>query len=422
MEFNWFKARKYKHFDRGVGETFARKVMNPTFVARHAFSPMIRYMKKVKRYKSEEGKTLFKERSIMYASHRDACILSFYASQINTLLDNFYISHGLNDSIIAYRPLGYANYHFSASAYAYALQNAPCGILAFDVSGFFDNLDHRLLKMRLKHLLGFQSLTEDWHHVFRAVTKFHFVELDDLKADKNFGEALLKPGTDPIATIAEIKAAGIYFRPNPTIGIGIPQGTPISAALSNLYMMDFDIDFLRYCNSINAFYRRYSDDILVVCPVEKMNEVEEEINRLIPENKLKLGADKTERTLFDPQATDLSHRRCAQYLGFSYYPGGAGLRPSSLSRQWRKMRRNIRKIDKIAQEAIASGKADKVWTKKLRRRFSALQFRNFSSYARRAAETFGPGEKISRQAKRFEQAFEKELKTISPDKEKKQDS
>ena len=64
---------------------------------------------------------------------------------------------------------------------------------------------------------------------------------------------------------------------------------------------------------------------------------------------------------------------------------------------------------KIAEAEIAAGRADRVWTKKLRRRFTQLQFRNFSSYGRRSAAAFGDDEKIKNQIRRFERAVEREF-------------
>ncbi|MEJ0063293.1 MAG: hypothetical protein WDO70_08860 [Alphaproteobacteria bacterium] len=191
----WYRPRHYKHFDRPVAEDFLLRVTKPDFVARHSFSPLIHYMQGVKRYKPQEHKTLKKPRPIMYASHRDACILSYYAHHVNILLDDFYAQQGLQEAIVAYRTLGKANYHFSAEAYKYALQHAPCMILAFDVSGFFDNLDHKLLKYRLKNVLGVTSLSEDWLRVFRSVTAYHYVNREDLRVHPLFKEAMARPGT-----------------------------------------------------------------------------------------------------------------------------------------------------------------------------------------------------------------------------------
>src|SRR5579875_1433034 len=116
----WFKRRRYRHFDRPVNETFARKVMNPGVVSRHAFSPLIHYTKAERRYKkcptTGERKIIPKERPIKYAAHRDACILSYYAYKITHELDARYRAIGISDNVIAYRALGKANYEFAAEA------------------------------------------------------------------------------------------------------------------------------------------------------------------------------------------------------------------------------------------------------------------------------------------------------------------
>ena len=45
---------------------------------------------------------------------------------------------------------------------------------------------------------------------------------------------------------------------------GIPQGTPISAVLANLYMYDVDAQIESDIRELDGFYRRYSDDILLI--------------------------------------------------------------------------------------------------------------------------------------------------------------
>ena len=101
----WFKWRSYKHFDCPIGEGFARKVMKPKFVERHSFSPLIHYLKIVRRYKPKKHKTETKQRDIMYASHRDACVLSYYSHRLNGLLEKYYAEKGLSHCAIAYRAL-----------------------------------------------------------------------------------------------------------------------------------------------------------------------------------------------------------------------------------------------------------------------------------------------------------------------------
>jgi len=426
MPLDWFKKRRYRHFDLPVGENFAKKVMNPAFVLKHIFVPLLHYTKSETRYKKcpiTGIRTITtKNRPIKYASHRDACILSYYAHLLNARLDVHYEAAGLSDSVLAYRALGRGNYDFSAEVLAFARAHAPVTILAFDVSSFFDNLDHTFLKRRLKAILGVSSLEEDWLRIFRSITAFHFVDLVELKASATFATRLRQKSRDRIASVEELKAAGIPFHPNPEFAKGnrrgIPQGTPISAVVLNLYMMDFDTAAQNYCNSIGALYRRYSDDILVICSPAHSAGAEAKIMDLIAAERLDISPHKTERSEFGAGVIPPAGTKAAQYLGFTLHETGAAIRESSLARQWRKMRQAMRRTAKIAQQQIAAGKAKKAYTKRLFRRFSHLKvrddeglrvIRNFSSYGRRSAAAFGSTAKISKQVKRLERAALSEI-------------
>lgn len=428
MSLDWFKQRGYRHFDLPVCEAFANKVMNPAFVSEHSFVPLIHYTKTETRYKkcpTTGSRTITtKERPIKYASHRDACVLSFYAHRMNSILEAHYTQTGLNDCVLAYRAIGRGNYDFAAEVFTFAKANAPVSILAFDVSGFFDNLDHNLLKDRLRAILGVKTLPDDWYRVFRNITAFHYADMEELRAHPVFGDRLKETRRDRIASVEELKRAGIKFHPNPELAAGrkrgIPQGTPISAAASNLYMMDFDAAAKSYCDSIGALYRRYSDDILVICSPQHEKAAEAQIIDLIKKERLEISVAKTERTLFSG-AGIVTNPRAAQYLGFRLHGTGAAIRESSLARQWRKMRRAIRRTKKIADREMAAGKASAVYTKRLFRRFTHLKvrseeglrtIRNFSSYGRRSAAAFGADEKISQQVKCFERAARRAIETL----------
>jgi RNA-directed DNA polymerase len=426
MSLDWLRPRHYRHFDLPVNEAFAQKAMNPVVVSRHAFSPLIHYTKTEMRYKKcpKTGlRTITqKKRPIKYAAHRDACILSYYAHQINQALDTRYKAMGISDNVIAYRALGRGNYDFAAEAMAYIQSEAPVVILAFDITSFFDTLDHGLLKQRLKSLLGVHELSDDWHKVFRSVTKFHYVDLEELKTHPVFGQRWKEKSRDRIASMEELKAEGITFHPNPELTKGyrrgIPQGTPISAAVSNLYMVEFDAAARASCDQVHALYRRYSDDILVICKPDDAPAIEAEILRLVSVEKLEIAPHKTEKTLFEKGRTLPRTTKAAQYLGFTFDESGPAIRESSLARQWRKMRRAMRRAKKSVQWRIAAGLPGKVHTKKLYRRFAYIKvhngdtlrtLRNFSSYGRRSADAFGLDEKITRQVKRFEKAAQREI-------------
>ena len=406
MKHKWFRPRGYKHFDAPVGEAFAEKACDARFIENHAWSPLIHYVKRVKRYKPKTGKTQYKDRPIMFASHRDACILAKYASDIGDRLDAQYKATGLHQNVIAYRSLGRANYHFSADAYRFAKERSECVILCFDITGFFDNLDHTILKDRLKRILGVSELQKDWFKVFRHVTKFRRVERSALEANETFKARLKADTKEPIATIAEIKAASIPIIDNPN-RYGIPQGTPISAAFSNLYMMDVDRLMVDACNVIGGLYQRYSDDILVVCAPEHETQIVDALKMAIAAHRLEIKDEKTERAVFKPGSDDIF-----QYLGFNVSQKGAVIRPSSLARLHRKAKRAIKATVARGKVAIDSGKTKHISTKRLRQRFWPTGTRNFSKYARRAANEFG-SRAIVRQALRLERMVDQEIRTIA---------
>ena len=426
MRLEWFKPRNYRHFDLPVNEAFAKQATRPEFVSRHSFSPLIHYLKTEKRYKKcvRTGVRTIdeKKRPIKYASHRDACILSYYAYRLNESLGHYYEQNGLGDSVIAYRALGKANYDFAAEALSFAQTNSPVTILAFDVTGFFDNLDHDLLKQRFRTILEVPKLPEDWFKVFRIISRYHYIDKDTLKTHPVFGPRFGNKSLRRIASVAELKAEGVPIHPNPELvnGFrrGIPQGTPISAAASNLYMMKFDVEAHSYCKGIGALYRRYSDDILVICKPRDAGEAKSRIMQLIGNENLSIAQHKTEETHFDGNSPVDSALKSAQYLGFTFYESGPAIRASSLSRQWRKMRRTMKRRRRQAEARIAIDQWDRVYTKQLYRRFTNLKVnnrtgpqtvRNFSSYARRSAKAFGDGKKILKQVKRLERAALTEL-------------
>ena len=136
---DWFKKRTYRHLDLPVNEGFAAKVTTEGIVVNHSFVPLLHYDIIETRYKKDVTtgvRTITsKARPIKYASHRDACILSYYAHMLNERLDTHYAASGLHENVLAYRALGRGNYDFAAEVFAYARARAPVTILAFDVSG-----------------------------------------------------------------------------------------------------------------------------------------------------------------------------------------------------------------------------------------------------------------------------------------------
>lgn len=201
------------------------------------------------------------------------------------------------------------------------------------------------------------------------------------------------------------RAAGIPIEINPN-KFGIPQGTPISSALSNLYMTEVDKVMADACVGIGGLYQRYCDDILVICPPDKEAEITAKIKEAVTLHKLEIKEEKTERALFGPSGDNIF-----QYLGFNLFWGGASIRPTSLARQWRKAKRSIAITKRHGEKAIAQGRATIIFTKRLRRRFQPVGVRNFLKYSRRSARALG-SRTIVRQVLRLERMVDQAIRDL----------
>lgn len=390
-----------------MGQNYALTVERSGVPKGHTWLPLIHYFQYQKGYRPTAGTTELKKRPIMYASHRDACILSFYSTKLTSLLERIYADESLGSNIVGYRKLGQSNFHFSAKALDFAKSTAPCVVLCYDITGFFDHIDHKILKQKLIEILKTDELPRDWYEVFRHVTKYHAVDRETLKSHPIFGPRMKSQAARPIATIRELKSEKITISPNPE-AYGIPQGTPISSSFSNLYLIDVDRSIARICSESGSLYQRYSDDILVICHCGHEKNLHDNLIKLLSEHGLEVSEKKFERVMFD-----MHENNSFQYLGFQLGPDGAAIRSSSLSRQWRKLKRSISATRKIGAAAIAAGAANQVYTKRLRRRFSPIGVRSFSLYARRAASVLGQ-QKIHRQIRRLERAADRAIRDLNP--------
>jgi len=275
--------------------------------------------------------------------------------------------------------------------------------MCFDVTGFFDNLDHKLLKSRLKWLLGCDELDADWYAVLRAITQYRFIHLDEIKRHDYLAKRLRERKRHPLATIAELKALNVPIEKNQQAK-GIPQGTPISASFSNLYMTQFDREMQAEAAKRGALYQRYSDDILVACPPTRWNVLKALVEEKLGEHGLELQSSKTDVVTLHGTASTLTF----QYLGYELGHVDARLRLKSLSRQWRTAKRAIRKTERVGENAIRQGKAKQVYTRKLHMRFTGAGSRNFLAYTQRSAETLN-SHSIRKQAKKLRRFMQGEL-------------
>ena len=220
--------------------------------------------------------------------------------------------------------------------------------------------------------------------VFRAVTKYRRVEQIDLRENPVFANRMLRKRVRaPIATMEELVASGVKIHKNPNT-YGIPQGTPISASMSNLYMAELDQKLKAETEKHGALYQRYSDDMLIACHPDQADELEALVVAAVKEEALEVQAGKTERCSLVGGQKDTF-----QYLGYHMGYVDAQVRPGSMSKQWRSAKRAIRKAERKGKARIDAGKADQIYTRKLRGKLTHVGVRNFIAYMGRSADELG---------------------------------
>lgn len=184
----WFRQRSYAHFDRALSKKEAFDlVSNKKRVTQHAFWPLIvRPMKLVYRVSTDSGRRIIKtkKRPIAYASHTDSYIYSYYAAILSKYLEEEYQKSFIcNQSVLAYRTFmpPKSNIHFANETFSYIKEKGSCEVIALDVEGFFDNLDHQILKKTWQNLLKCERLSSDHYAVFKASTGSYGVRVSTLR-------------------------------------------------------------------------------------------------------------------------------------------------------------------------------------------------------------------------------------------------
>lgn len=339
-----------------------------------------------------------KEREISYSAHVDSHIYSFYASKLARHYENRIVAADLRGSVLAFRSLGKSNVDFAWKAFAEIRQRGNCDVVAFDIKGFFDNLDHRLLKRAWTSVLGEVYLPKDHWAVFRSLTTWARVNKDKLY--KALGISIHNPVPNGIRRRRlcspddfrkVVRDQGLIQKNGQKHGI--PQGSPISAVLSNIYMLTFDEQMRGFAKSIGATYMRYCDDIMVISPPGMIDTVKAFTAQQIQTVKLEIQPDKTDECSFAIDSNGLvSAGKTIQYLGFTFDGQNIQIRSSSMMRYFEKMARGIR----VAKNATAKrnkirkrrGKNQKpLHLKTLLKRYSYLGRRNFLTYGFRSAVT-----------------------------------
>ncbi|MGF1867556.1 reverse transcriptase/maturase family protein [Enterovibrio norvegicus] len=417
---SWYRRRGYLHFDTPVGYKKAITVVsNPDNVAKHAFFPLINYSvqsKKIAKDKNTSSISVaIKNRPIAYSSHMDSHIYAYYATVLSNLYEKKLVDSGLDKSILAFRGLGKSNIDFAFDAFERIKVQGECCAVALDFSKFFDTLDHGLLKQSWASLLEEPNLPADHFNVFKSLTKFSTVNKEALYKIFNISHNNPKNGRDRVCTAQEFRDVvrkNKLISPNKN-SYGIPQGSPISALLSNIYMFDFDVEMKRYMNIHGGEYFRYCDDMLFIAPVELRDKVAGFAQKNVNQLKVHINPSKTELRTFRYTQGELKADKSLQYLGFMFDGENIYIRSSSLARYSEKMKRGIRLAkktrDKYNSVRIGKGISEKeLFKRKLYSRYTHLGGRNFITYGLRAANKMN-SKTIKRQLKPLWRRFHEEM-------------
>lgn len=396
-EHPWFRTRGYLHFDKPIFlKKTLRLVTDPSKVAKHSFLPFITF--DVKSYKISQDKITKKitknekERKIAYSSHVDSHIYAYYAAILSGIYEEKLKDYGVSSNVIAFRALNKSNIEFANEAFNSIKNRKECGAVALDLSKFFDTLDHLQLKDAWCRLLGAEELPEDHYAVFKNITRYSSVYknklYEHLKISKNnpkFKRYSICSFDDFRNNVRKSK----LIEKNKS-GHGIPQGSPISALLSNIYMLNFDIDMRNYVNSVGGDYYRYCDDMLFIVPLDQINKVAGIAEKELFKLKVTLNIKKTELRTFTSTSEIITADKPLQYLGFLFDGHNIYLRSSSLSRYSDRMRRGVR-LAKATMKSknktrVARGMVKKsLFKEKIYARYAHVGKRNFLTYGYRAA-------------------------------------
>ncbi|MDK2899479.1 MAG: RNA-directed polymerase [Patescibacteria group bacterium] len=397
--------RGYLHFDGKIffrdhidtgGHSINEILRSTDAIVRHRFLPFIRDDQRVRKFRDKKEITslgcvrkhsqrfpTIKNRPIMFAAHRDACIYSFYGEILTRPYELILKNKKLDDAVLAYRKIcnkttgrNKSNIDLAQDFHKKIMSYDKVGILMADMSSFFDTIDHKRLADRWKETLGLDILPPDHTAILKSLTRYRYVFKREIYKALNLSDKKTKElSKSRLAALCgskqfnqNIKKAGL-IRQNRS-GRGIPQGSPISGLLANIYMTIFDEKMHDYVVSRGGHYGRYSDDIVVLIDESLLFDTYEFMKTLIKDEGIKINNKKTDCFTFNKATGEfinalnvlgidnpLNNKQRPQYLGFMYGSKDMFLRSATLARRFRgnnKLDKNRWNYFRLAQQKTHS--------------------------------------------------------------------
>ena len=434
---DWFRLKKYPHIGlplklrhRGWVEEY---VTNPNNIKNHSFYPFIHRKLSVRKYrrkknqdgtKSAERIIDYKVREVFYANHLDSMIYSYYSEILTKEYEKLIRETSLSSCITAYRSIPLSedynsrnkcNIDFANDVFSYIQNSRNSNLVAitFDITAFFDNLNHLKLKDSWCKLLNLERLPDDHYAVYKNLTKFSYIEFDDIFENlkheilvENKGK--ISPSSIPRADLMKEKNAISFchlkdfelkirkknlvksnkfsskddFEKKISRLKGIPQGSPISASLANIYLHDFDKLVNVIVSEFGGIYRRYSDDMVVVADEKYKDNIYQLLTDNIKRFDLEIQPNKTQIFYFknfngkygckelNIYTEKLSDNTKFDYLGFSFDGEHVYLKSAGLSKYYRKMKRSVKRGGFYAK--YGRNQVPKLFKNRLYKRYTLL--------------------------------------------------
>lgn len=446
---DWFKLKRYPHIGRPFHHRDRSKwlegyIKDPARIQNHAFLPLIHKISKSRKFRKTyckktgkllstevDGKEVYrsagdpKAREIFYAGHLDSLVFGYYSHKLTAAYESKLKANGLDQVVTAYRSIpvkegdlagpNKCNIDFANDVFKFIHDYPEDKFVAitFDITSFFDHLDHKILRDNWMSVLNKEKLPPDHFNIYKNITRFSYVDLIDIF--KEFQNRIITQSRDSSGKLLPEKRKRIskikYLKNQDAIAFctkqefikvksrlvrnrkyvpgkekekevrnyGIPQGSPISSVLANIYMQDFDKAINDHVSDLNGIYRRYSDDMVVVCPLEQKESVIDLFQRKIKEFKLTIKDSKTQVFHFKRENEVLT---CGQefeelinwnknfiYLGFEFDGETVLLKSGSLSNYYRKMKRTVKRAKHHASRKTNPNK-DEIFKRRILKKLS----------------------------------------------------
>ena len=426
-----YKDKYYTHFDeKKHHRDYEKRVENIAWVSKHGFYPFIHFSMKFNKYTNDQEGNKYikpKERDIYYAAHIDRYIYEYYGNRLNNKYNAYLKKNGINRVSTAYRNCtpGKCNIDFAKEVFEFIVSCETAYVFVGDFSKFFDNLEHKYLKEKIKSVTGSSSLDVADYAIYKNLTHFSYIEADDIEEEKGQLRRDMREMDKYFNTqeFQEIKKKHLKINSK---NYQIPQGSSISAVYANVYMVDFDKKINDFVTSHKGMYRRYCDDIIMIIPMTKediLNGDDKNVAEFVYTVRdeipnLDLNKDKTEHFFYDNGKVEKisGESNLINYLGCTFDGTHVRIRDKSLFKYYCRAYRKIKRVKEAKDE-----KAFNAGRKAIYQSYTHLgvgknprEHGNFLTYAYKADKIFSQSNvlncEIRNQVKRHWQKIENKLK------------